>query len=156
MKMKAMLASLVLFMTAAASSASDPNLGTWKLSESKSRFSATAAKNRTVVYKAEGDQVNVAIDGIDAQGQPAHNEWTGKFDGKDYAIVGDPTATTRCYRKIDGQTTEFTNKKNGKVTLRGRIVVTADGKSRTVTGSGTEASGRKIKFTAVYEKESSN
>lgn len=155
MKMKAMLASLALFITAA-SFASDPNLGTWKLSESKSRFSATAGKNLTVVYKAEGGQVNVSIDGIDAQGQPAHNEWTGKFDGKDYAVAGDPTATTRSYRKIDGQTSEFINKKNGKVTLRGRIVVAADGKSRTITGSGTDASGRKIKFTAVYEKESGN
>lgn len=153
MKTRTMLPGLVLFMTAAASFGSDSNLGTWKLSESKSRFSATSMKNRTVVYKAEGNQVKVAIDGIDAQGQPTHNEWTGVFDGKDYAVVGDATATTRSYRKVDGRTTEFTNKKEGKVMLRGRIVVTVDGKSRTVTGSGTDANGRKIKFTAVYEKE---
>ncbi len=149
-----MAVSLVLcFMAATASFASDPNLGTWKLSEAKSRFSATAVKNRTVVYQVEGTNVRVAVDAIDPQGQPTHNEWTGKFDGTDYPIVGDPAATTRSYKKIDDRTTEFTNKKNGKVTLRGRIVISADGKSRTVTAAGTTANGEKIKFTAVYDKE---
>ena len=148
-----MVLSVVLGFIAAATFASDPNLGTWKLSEAKSRFSATAVKNRTVVYQVEGTDVRVTIDASDAQGQPTHNEWTGKFDGKDYPVVGDATAMTRSYKKIDDHTTEFTNKKNGKVTLRGRIVVSADGKSRTVTGTGMAANGEKIKFTAVYDKE---
>jgi hypothetical protein len=153
MKTRKVLQTLVLlFLATAASGASDPTLGNWKLSESKSRFSATAAKERTVVYRAEADQVKVAIDGTNPLGQPTHNDWTGSFDGKDYAVVGDAEADTRSYRKIDGRTTEFTNRKNGKVTTRGRIVVAADGKSCTVTGSGTDANGRKIKFTAVYEK----
>ncbi len=149
-----MVLSLVLcFLAATASFANDPNLGTWKLSEAKSRFSATAVKDRTVVYRVEGTNVKVTVDATDAQGQPTHNEWTGKFDGKDYPLAGDPVATTRSYKKIDDHTTEFANKKNGKVTLRGRIVVSADGKSRTVTGAGTAANGEKIKFTAVYDKE---
>ncbi len=153
MKTRTIPLGLVLFFIATTSFASDPNLGTWKLSEAKSRFSATAVKNRTVVYEAEGNSVKVSLDAIDAQGRSTHNEWTGKFDGTDYPIVGDSTATTRSYKKIDDHTSEFTNKKNGKVTLRGRIVISADGKSRTVTGAGTTANGEKIKFTAVYDKE---
>ena len=110
-------------------------------------------KDRTVVYVEEGNNVKVIVDASDAQGQPTHNEWTGKFDAKDYLLVGDPAATTRSYKKIDDHTSEFSNKKNGKVTLRGRIVISSDGKSRTVTGAGTAANGEKIKFTAVYDKE---
>jgi hypothetical protein len=44
----------------------------------------------------------------------------------------------------------FANKKGGKVTLSGKIVVAADGKSRTVTVSGTDASG-KVTSTAVRQ-----
>ncbi|HEX4783134.1 MAG TPA: hypothetical protein VH350_02265 [Candidatus Sulfotelmatobacter sp.] len=148
-----MVLSLVFYFIAAVTFASDSNLGTWKLSEAKSRFSATAVKNRTVVYEAEGNNVKVSLDAVDAQERPAHSEWTGKFDGTDYHVVGDPMGTARSYKKIDDHTTEFINKKNGKVTLRGRIVVAADGKNQTITAIGTDANGKKIKFTAVYDKE---
>ena len=45
------------------------------------------------------------------------------------------------------------NKKAGKVTVTGRVVVSADGKSRTTTLNGTDAKGKKYKNTAVYDKE---
>jgi hypothetical protein len=35
----------------------------------------------------------------------------------------------------------------------GRIVVAADGKSRTVTTTGMTAKGKKFKSTAVYDKQ---
>lgn len=154
MNLRTLLLTLALGLAALASTfASDLNLGTWKLREAKSRFSATAVKNRTVIYEAEGNNIRVSVDAVDAQGQPTHSTWTGKFDGKDYPVVGDPALTTQSCKKIDDHTTEFTEKKDGKVTLRGRIVVSADGTSRTVTGTGTDANGRKIKFSAVYDKE---
>jgi hypothetical protein len=42
---------------------------------------------------------------------------------------------------------------SGKVTTSGRVVVSADGKSRTVTTSGTDPQGKKFKSTAVYDKQ---
>jgi hypothetical protein len=106
-----------------------------------------------VVYEAAGDSIKVTVDGIDGAGKPTHNEWTGKFDGKDYPLTGDPTADTRSYKKINDNTAELTNKKDGKVVLAGRIVVSADGKTRTVTANGTDANGKKIKSTTVYDKQ---
>ena len=44
-------------------------------------------------------------------------------------------------------------KKDGVVTTTGRIVVSADGKTRTVTTSGTDPQGKKFKNTAVYDKQ---
>jgi hypothetical protein len=143
----------VCFVGVAASFASNPNMGTWKLNEAKSNFPPTAPKNNTVVYEAAGDMVKVTVDGTDSAGKPTHNEWTGKFDGKDYPLVGDPNADTRSYKKIDDHTTELTNKKDGKVTATGRIVVSADGKTRTVTVTATSADGKKMKSTAVYDKQ---
>jgi hypothetical protein len=48
---------------------------------------------------------------------------------------------------------EFNAKKDDKVTLTGRIVLSADGRSRTVTTSATDANGKKISNTAVYDKQ---
>ena len=155
MKAKTIVMTLALcLVTAAVCFASTAvQMGTWKLNEAKSKFAPGAAKNTTVVYEAAGDNVKVTVDGTDRNGQPAHNEWTGKFDGKDYPVTGDPDSDMRSYKQVNDHTLALTNKKAGKVTLTGRIVVSADGKTRTVTTSATDPQGKKVKATAVYDKQ---
>jgi len=145
--------ALCFFVGAACFAADDPNMGTWKLNETKSTAAPGMEKLTTVVYEAAGDQVKVTIDGTDASGKPIHNEWTGKFDGKDYAVTGDPTSDMRSYKKIDAHTLKFTVKKGDKTTALGRIVVAADGKSRTVTAKGTDEHGKAFKNTSAYDKQ---
>ena len=129
------------------------HMGTWKLNEAKSKIPAGAQKNMTVVYEAAGDMVKVIVDGVDGSGNPLHNEWTGKFDEKDYAVTGDPTTDMRSYKVIDSRTMTLANKKDGKIVVTGRIVLAADGKSRTITTEGTNAEGKKVKTVAVYDKQ---
>jgi hypothetical protein len=93
------------------------------------------------------------VDGSDKDGKSTHNEWTGKFDGKDYPVTGDPNSDMRSYKKVDDRTLRVTVKKDGKVTASGRIVVSADGKSRTVTVSGTDPEGKKFTNKSVYDKQ---
>lgn len=144
----------VLFAVAAVClAADDVQIGTWKLNEAKSKFGAGAVKNTNVVYEAAGDNVKVTVDGVGSDGKPSHSEWTGQFDGKDYPVTGDSTTDTRAYKRIDDHTLALTNKKDGKATLTGRISVSADGKTRTVTTSGTNAKGEKVSSTAVYDKQ---
>lgn len=133
--------------------AANPNMGTWKLNEAKSKLAPGAAKNSTVVYEAAGDSMKCTIDGTDSQGKPTHIVWTGKFDGKDYPLTGDANADTRSYKTIDDRTTEGITKKGGKITNTTRIVVAADGKSRTVTNDGTDSSGKKTHVVTVYDKQ---
>src|SRR5262245_8089832 len=133
--------------------AEDATIGTWKLNEAKSKIPAGAPKNNMVVYEAAGDNVKITVDGVDPDGKPTHNEWTGKFDGTDYPVTGNPNSDTRSYKKIDDRTLELTVKKDGKVTISGRIAVSADRKSRTVTESRTDPKGKKVKSTAVYDKQ---
>jgi hypothetical protein len=154
MKTKTIVLTLALcFGAAALCLAADPQMGTWKLNEAKSKLSPGAGKNEKVVYEAAGDNVKVTVDGTDKDGKPTHNEWTGKFDGKDYPVTGDPTADARSYKKVDDRTLELAVKKDGKVTVSGRITVSADGKTRTVTTSGTDAKGKKVKNHSVYDKQ---
>src|SRR5438874_6050687 len=102
MKTRTILLTIAtLFAGVAVCFAADVNMGTWRLNEAKSKISPGAPKNTTVVYAAAGDSVKVTVDGVDADGKPAHNEWTGKFDGKDYPVTGDPTADMRSYKRVN-------------------------------------------------------
>jgi len=154
MKTRTILLTLTLCLVGVAVAvAEDANMGTWKLNEVKSSFAAGATKNTTVVYEAAGDNVKVTVEGIDKDGKPTHNEWTGKYDGKDYPVTGDPNTDTRSLKKIDDHTLGLTGKKAGKVVTTGRIVVSADGKTRTVSTSGTDSMGMMMKSVAVYDKQ---
>jgi hypothetical protein len=154
MKTKTILASLIVFLAGfALCIASDLNMGTWKLNEAKSKLSPGATRNNTVVYEAAGDSVKITVDGIDSDGKPAHSVWTGKFDGKDYPVTGDPTSDARSYASVDAHTLALSVKKAGNETVTGNIVVAANGKSRTVTTSGIDSKGEKISNTAVYDKQ---
>jgi hypothetical protein len=154
MKTRTILLTLTLcFVGVAVVVADDANMGTWKLNEAKSTFASGATKNTTVVYEAAGDNVKVTVEGIDKDDKPTHNEWTGKFDGKDYPVTGDPNTDTRSLKKIDDHSLGLTGKKDGRVVTTGRIVVSADGKTRTVSTSGTDSMGRMMKSIAVYDKQ---
>ena len=154
--MKARMMVLIVAMYAVAmamSAAENPNMGTWKLNETKSKFSPGATKNSTVVYEAASDSVKVTTDGTSGDGKAVHTEWTGKFDGKDYPVTGGAGGATRAYKVINAHTMEVTGKENGKVMTSGKIVVAADGKNRTVNISGTDSSGKKFTTDAVYDKQ---
>jgi hypothetical protein len=154
MKARTALASLAVFITGVALSlAADPNLGSWKLNDGKSKLPPGASRITTVTYAMAGDSVKITVDGTGADGKPIHNEWTGKYDGKDYPVTGDPNSDMRAYTKVDDRTLDFNAKKGGKVYMTGRVAVAADGKSRTVTTTVTDASGKQSMSTAVYDKQ---
>jgi hypothetical protein len=154
MKTRTILLTLALCLVGiSVAVADDANMGTWKLNEAKSTFPTGATKNSTVVYEAAGDNVKVTVDGTDKDGKATHNEWTGKFDGKDYPVTGDPNTNARSYKRIDARTLKLTGKKDGKGVTTGRIAVSADGKTRTVKTSTTDSTGKKLKSTAVYDKQ---
>ena len=154
MKLKMILfAVAILIAGAAVASAQNAHMGTWKLNEAKSKFSAGAPKNTTVVYEASGDMTKVIVDVVDGAGAATHNEWTGKFDSKYYAVTGDPTADERAYTKINSRSMSLRNRKAKKVVVSGTITVSRDGKSRTVVTRGRNDKGKWVTNTAVYDKQ---
>ena len=147
-----MLSVAALFAAVVVCFAADVQMGTWTLNSAKSTFSPNSAKNTTVVYATAGDSVKVTVDGVDTDGKPTHNEWTGKYDGKDYAVTGDPQSDMRSYVQVNDHTLTLTVKQAGKITMTGEVVVSADGKSRTLTMNGTDAKGQKFTNIAVYNR----
>lgn len=154
MKTRTMVFTLIMcFVGLSVCFADDASMGTWKLNEAKSKLSPAGPKNTTVVYAAEGDNVKVTIEGVAPDGKPTHSEWTGKFDGKDYPVTGDPNSDSRSVKKINDHSLEVKSKKGDKVNLTAHVVLSADGKTRTVTVSGTDPAGKKYHTTAVYDKQ---
>jgi hypothetical protein len=148
------LTAVALFAAVAVCyAAGDAFMGTWKMNDAKSKIGAGLAINSMVVYAAAGDSVKVTLDGPDADGKPLHVEWTGKYDGKDYPVTGDSTTDMRSYKMVNDHTLSIISKKDGKVVNTTRVVVSADGKTRTTTTNGTDAKGMKTSAVSVFDKQ---
>src|SRR6266513_697705 len=137
---------------AAKMAATNPQMGTWKLNEAKSKLVPGMGKNTTVVYAEQGDKIKVTVDGVDKDGKPTHGVWVGKADGKAYKTKGNLAWDAAVYKVVNDHTYEITTMKGGKVFSNGKSTVSADGKTRTVATEGTGADGKKFKSKAVYDK----
>jgi len=147
---------IVLCFGVSTAFAADMLSGTWKQNMAKSKYDPAnlAPKSGTTKWEAVGaDGLKWVADGVDAQGKPTHAEFSGKFDGKDYPLKGIPVEDTRAYKRIDDFTYEFVSKKAGKVTTTTHMVISRDGKTRTLTTTGTDGEGHKVNNTVVYEKQ---
>ena len=149
----AVAAVAVSFIATAGCFAANPHIGTWKLNEAKSKLAPGMGKNTAVTYTEQGDKIKVTVDGVDKDGKSTHSVWVGKFDGKAYPAKGNLSWNSAAYKTVNDRTNDITTMKNGKVLWTGRITVSPNGKSRTVTMNGTDASGKKFSGKAVYDKQ---
>jgi hypothetical protein len=152
----AFLRTAAVLLTALGASYAAPGnvfIGTWTLNLSKSKITGDAPQSSTVVYSIDGDNVKCVIDTTGASGQAVHTEWTGKFDGKAYPVTGSTEVDMRSYRAINSHTIAATDMKGGKIVDRARVVVSADGNSRTVTVHGTDAKGMRSTSILYYDKQ---
>jgi hypothetical protein len=128
-------------------------VGTWKLDTAKSKYSpGPTPKSQVAVLEPVDGGMKVVSDRVEADGKKVHFEWTAKFDGKDYAVTGDPARDAVSVKKIDDYTLDITNKKGGKTTTTIHAVYAKDGKSRVETVTGTDAQGRKIENVTQWTK----
>ena len=132
----------------------DPLLGTWTMDAAKSKFDpGPASKSSTAVFAAAGTGVKVTVDGVSSTGEKSHWEYTAEYDGKDVKITGNnPDADMIAMTRVSPRVTQSVYKKGGKATLTNRRTVSADGKTLTVTQTGTNAQGQKVNNTLVYTK----
>jgi hypothetical protein len=152
-----LMAAVVVLAVAVVAPAqpSDPFVGTWRLNVSKSKYSpGPPPKSITTTYEAAGQGYKVSVRNEPASGPVRQYSYTTNLDGKDVPVTGNnPNADMIASKRIDARTIETVNKKGGKVTTTQRNVVTADGKTRTVTTTGTDGEGQKLNDVAVFEKQ---
>jgi hypothetical protein len=140
-------------LTTLSAQAADPASGTWELNLAKSKFSpGPAPKSLTRKFEVTGDTVKYDLTGMDAEGKPIHVTYTAKYDGKDYPVTGSADFDAISFKRVDGVTTQATLKKGGKVVQTSKRVLSKDGKTLTLTTTGTNANGEAVHNISVFDK----
>jgi hypothetical protein len=95
--------------------------GSWKMSKMDD-----LSENATLLtLKVDADSVHMS--------DPTGQSYTAKFDGTDAPYIGDPGITTVFVKRIDRNTIEEYDKRDGKVITVARMAVSPDGKIMTLT-----------------------
>src|SRR5215831_3234527 len=129
-------------------SSNDPMVGTWKVNLSNSTYSpGPAPKSAINKFEAWEDGMKATMDMVDGQGNKIHSEATVKFDGKDYPIKGSPIADAVSVKRANEREADIVWKKGGKVTMTGKSVISDDGRTTTLTQTGTDPQGRTVNNT---------
>lgn len=149
----AAMTCLGILMIATAVRAQDKIAGTWKLNVAKSKFSpGPAPKSMTVTYTTSGESMKIVVDLVPADGAKQHWEMTGKYDGSEGKITGNPNADAVTLKRIDANTAESTFKLAGKAVATNHRTLSADGKTLTIESKGTAADGKPRHDIQVFEK----
>jgi hypothetical protein len=153
-RLSGVLVLACLAIVSVAAQAADPFVGTWTLNVPKSN---TAFKSGTTIVEVVGDGIKTTADMVRPDGTAYHFTWTAKYDGKDNPVIGASPygsgAHAIALTRIDSYTAKIVTKLDGKVTITQTLVVSADGKTRTIHTTGTDAKGQAVKTTAVYDKQ---
>ncbi|MCM3875749.1 MAG: hypothetical protein NEA02_04950 [Thermoanaerobaculia bacterium] len=144
----------VMLLSGSMALAADNWIGTWKLNVAKSKASpGPGPKSLTLKFETTPAGIKLSSDGVMADGSLRKGSYTSKFDGKDVPWEGNPDADMASAKKVDDNSYVNTWKKGGKTTVTAKAVVSADGKTLTVTQTGKNAKGEDVNSTAVYEKQ---
>jgi hypothetical protein len=146
---------LSALLVAPAFAQTDSQIGVWKLNLAKSKYSpGPAPKSAMTTIEAAGTGIKVSAEQVMADGAARTFASTSNYDGKDSPMVGNnPDADMVARTRVDAGTIQTVSKKNGKVTTTQIAAVSKDGKTRTVTTTGTNAAGQKVNNVAVYDRQ---
>src|SRR5438477_472571 len=143
---------LLVFAGTALAQTGDPLVGTWKLNVAKSK--GTPFKSGSTKIEKEGAGVKFTVDFAATDGTVYHWTFTASYDGKDNPVVGNsPYGDTTALTRVDEKTLRIVNKRGGNPSVNQTIVVSADGKTRTVATKGTDAAGKPVDTIAFYDKQ---
>jgi len=147
---KLMLLALALPIAIAAQNASksDPFVGTWKLDTAKSHYSGEPAPTSETVTIQPGGAANIREVGAD--GKTVNWSYTAT-EGQTVPITGMDNSSVM-EKRVSDRVVEHTWSMNGD-NLRGRGVVSKDGKTMRYTLDGTSKEGKKIHNLLILNKE---
>jgi len=152
--LSSLIGLLTVFAVGAASAqGADPMNAAWKLNLAKSTYSpGPAPKSQTVTIAGTDAARKITVDLTPATGDAQHWEVSGGA-GVSLPVVGNnPNADAYVMKRVNATTLEAQYMKGGKPTIKQTAVVSADGKTLTVTASGTNAQGATVNNVAVYDR----
>jgi len=137
----------------------DNTLGSWKYNAAKSKPASGVSPiaNLTVTKEAVDGGAKISVKGERADGSKIDTDTvtTAKYDGKAVPVTGTGTPwDTNAIKQVDANTlTETRSKQGGKYRATVRHVVSADGKTMTLTAKGTGADGKPFTSVTAFDKQ---
>ena len=133
----------------------DPSLGTWKLRVDAATTTApNALKSRTEVVEAAPDGwYKITRTDLRADGTSLHYSFTFKYDGKEYPVTGALFDTIAVARLDPYTTTTEVKKKGTPFDMKGKLIISKDGKTRTQIESGIGLDGKPSEVTRIFDKQ---
>jgi hypothetical protein len=130
----------------------DPFVGSWVLDRAKSEFSGNIPEKRRTIFELTPDgKIKHITETIVANGSTDRIEYAAKYDEKDVPI-SNSFLWTVSLKRINPRTVERNGKVNGMVVETSTRTVSADGKTLTITTSGTNG-GNDYSSTQVFTRE---
>jgi hypothetical protein len=131
----------------------DPFSGMWKLNLAKSKLPPPPPQSQATQVEADAKGIRMKEVIVTDKGEQLNIAVAAKFDGQDYPVTGTPLADTVAYKRVNKHTITGVAKKAGKVVATERAVVSANGKTLTVTFTSADASGKPVTGVGVFEKQ---
>jgi hypothetical protein len=146
---------VILVAGTALAQSSNSSLGTWELRGAMPSLPAGDSPTRVILtYEAAGAGVKATLDVMGANGAIAHLEFSGDYDGKDNPVTGSGQAGgVVALTRLDANTVRLIHKRDGEVIVTQTEVVSSDGKTMTVTTTGTTPWGAPLNGVALWEKQ---
>jgi hypothetical protein len=130
----------------------DQLVGAWQLVVAKSRYRpGPAPTSETRTYVRKGDDVVGVIEREFPGGRRDRIEYTANYD-REYPVTGTAEYDHVVLKRIDKNTSEAVLSHAGRVFGTARRVISADGKSMTITFRRDSESGVSVLNVAYYEK----
>jgi hypothetical protein len=130
-----------------------PWTGTWHLNVGKSSWNGPAPYVRgTWRVEASGGALKMVYYLVGTRGGVTRMEWTGRFDGADYALQGPDAPVTYAYAPIDARTVQLVAKVDGNPTAVATLRLSPDGRTLTTETTVNGPRGRQT-TTTIYEKK---
>jgi hypothetical protein len=117
----------------------DPFAGEWTEDLGKSRM-------------AQATPLKIESDGKGGVRFIGDYSYTARFDGKDYDVKNSPNDTV-ALQLADPHTVNATFRRDNQTTQKDKWVVSADGKTMTLTSTGTLETGQHVTDQLVYQKQ---
>ncbi len=135
----------------------DNSLGTWKANVEASKYTPAPwpVKSLTVVREAASGGVKVTTSGERTDGSAINTSYLANYDGTPGGVTGKGAPyDTVSLKQVDANTFSYEAKNStGKYRASGRIVISSDGKTMTMTATGMDADGKEMTLTLVYDKQ---
>ena len=134
--------------------AADPFVGTWKLNVSKSHYkTGTPPKEQTITTIEAGDKQDTTITLTPADGSPISYHFMTPAKGGTGSVVQGAGFDAVTSKRINDNTRELHFTQGGKEARTARVTISKDGKTMQTTLKGTDAQGKPVDATVVYEKQ---